>query len=88
MLPAIAPGFLGVDPSYYGWYVEGSWFLTGERRTYEEGQIVRPKVKNPVNDGGHGAWQLAARYDVINLDDDAALIPTCTLCSGGSISRA
>lgn len=78
--PTIAPEFAGVDPTYSGWYVEASWFITGEMRTYKHGEIGRPKVKNPVNEGGHGAWQLAAKYDVFNLNDNAALIPDCTMC--------
>jgi phosphate-selective porin OprO/OprP len=78
--PSIAPEFAGVDPTYSGWYVEASWYITGEMRTYKDGEIGRPKVKNPVNEGGHGAWQLAAKYDVIDLNDNAALIPDCEMC--------
>jgi phosphate-selective porin OprO/OprP len=77
---SIASDFAGVDPTYTGWYVEASWFITGEMRTYKQGEIGRPKVKNPVNEGGHGAWQVAAKYDVLNLSDNATLIPTCTMC--------
>ena len=78
--PSIAPQFAGIDPTYSGWYVEASWFITGEMRTYKEGEITRPKVRSPVNEGGHGAWQLAAKYDVLDLNDNATLIPTCTMC--------
>jgi phosphate-selective porin OprO/OprP len=78
--PDIAPGFIGVDPTYIGWYVDATWFVTGESRPYKRGEFTRPKVKNPVFEGGHGAWQLAAKYDVIDLNDNAAVIPTCTTC--------
>lgn len=86
-----------VDPNYNGWYVDASWYLTGETRTYEAdtGEFGRPKVKNPVlwgkGQGGWGAWQIAGRYDVIDLSDangtvvgfssnTASSIVGCTLC--------
>ncbi len=74
------PAAFGPDPTYVGWYVDASWFITGEHRTYKNGEFIRQKVLNPVSDGGHGAWQLAARYDVIQLSDNAETIDTCTLC--------
>ena len=50
-------------------------FLTGETRSYKEGEFGRIKVKNPVlgggKGGGWGAWQIAGRYDVIDLTDKA-----------------
>lgn len=76
----VSPVFAGPNSTYRGWYVEGSWFVTGETRPYKNGAFDRVKVLNPVFEGGHGAWQLAARYDVLNLSDNAALIPTCTMC--------
>ena len=76
----MGPGFIGVDPTYVGWYVDASWFITGEHRTYKNGEFIRQKIINPVSDGGHGAWQLAARYDVIHLSDNAATIDDCELC--------
>lgn len=76
----IAPSFDGADPTYDGWYVEASWYLTGESRTYKKGEFGRPKVKRPVFEGGHGAWQLAGKYDVINLSDKATTITDCDTC--------
>jgi phosphate-selective porin OprO and OprP len=65
-----------VNPTYFGWYVDASWYLTGETRNYlgSEGIFGRTKVKNPVwgGSGGWGAWQIAARYDVLDLSDKAA----------------
>ena len=65
-------------PTYDGWYVDASLFLTGEMRNYEAsaGEFGRTKVKNPVfgGSGGWGAWQIAGRYDVIDLSDDADAI--------------
>ena len=68
----------GKDPTYDGWYIEAGWFLTGETRSYKEGEFGRIKVKNPVlgggKGGGWGAWQIAGRYDVIDLTDQATTI--------------
>jgi phosphate-selective porin OprO/OprP len=82
------PGILApVDPTYDGWYVDASWYLTGETRNYEaaEGIFGRTKVKRPVfgGDGGRGwgAWQIAGRYDVINLGDKGAAIDAAYGCS-------
>lgn len=63
-----APSF-GFDPVYDGWYADISYFLTGESRPYKEGIFERVKVKKPVGDGGWGAWQVAARYDTIDLSE-------------------
>jgi phosphate-selective porin OprO/OprP len=65
--------FFGLpDPSYEGWYAEASWFLTGESKPYKDGVFQRVKVKNPMfKGGGWGAWQLAGRYDMVDLGDNA-----------------
>ncbi|PCI50111.1 MAG: hypothetical protein COB49_03995 [Alphaproteobacteria bacterium] len=62
------------DASFSGGYVDLSYFITGESRGYKKGAMDRVKVKNPVNEGGMGAWQVAARYDTIDLNDEEALI--------------
>lgn len=48
-----------------GGYVEGTWFVTGESRNYDvkTGAFGRPKATN--------AFQLAARYSRLKLDDTA-----------------
>jgi len=92
--PANASFFRGSDPTYVGWYVEAGWFITGETRSYNEGEFGGIKVKNPVlggdKGGGWGAWQIAGRYDVIDLTDKATAIQgipvdgdilfECTMC--------
>ena len=61
------------SPEYNGWYLSGSVFLTDDMRNYDadSGEFKRVKVRNPVwgGSGGWGAWQLAGRYDVIDLGD-------------------
>jgi len=78
--PEVAPNFVGPNPTYNGWYIDASWFITGETRPYKEGVFGRPKVLAPVFEGGHGAWQIAARYDELDLNDKAENIPTCVMC--------
>lgn len=61
----------GVD----GFYVQGSWFLTGEHRPYDGGVFRRVVPAANLDEGG-GAWQLAARYarlDATEIEPDAEL---------------
>lgn len=65
------------DPKFTGWYVEGSWILTGETKTYqanatnnEMATFNNPRVITPFdwNAGTWGAWELAARYSDLDLN--------------------
>ena len=83
----VASGIANANPTYDGWYVDASYFLTGESRPYSDGVFGRVKVKNPVfgGSGGWGAWQVAGRYDVLDLSDQAAAITAggvvdCSAC--------
>lgn len=61
--PAVVPGTRQV--TQHGWYVQGSWFLTGEQRVYRPASAnfgrITPKRDFQWGKGG-GAWELAARY--------------------------
>jgi len=59
------------DPDFHGWYVEGSWFLTGESRNYKASSGAYSKVtpKGIVGKGGYGAWELGLRFSSIDLED-------------------
>jgi phosphate-selective porin OprO/OprP len=63
----------GADPSldFDGWYAFGSVFLTGESRTFKGGVIDRLKPLRPFDPlkGNWGAFELALRYDRLNLTD-------------------
>ncbi len=48
-----------------GWYLSGSWLVTGESRVYSGGNIA-----NPRPEGKAGAVELLARYSHIDLDSD------------------
>ncbi len=56
------------DPDLDGAYVEAGVFVGG-KKTYKGGKFNRPKVNNPVTEGGHGAVSFVARYDTISLND-------------------
>jgi phosphate-selective porin OprO/OprP len=68
-----APGLSNVN--FDGGYVALSYFLTGESRSYKDGLFGRVKPKNnfSAKDGGWGAFELAARFSTINLDDNDIL---------------
>ncbi len=63
----------GTAPSldFDGYYVFGSVFLTGEARAFKGGLIdrLRPIRSFDPTKGNWGAFELAARYDRINLTD-------------------
>jgi phosphate-selective porin OprO and OprP len=56
----------------WGGYLSASYFLTGEHRNYDpaEGVFDRVEVSAPVQEGGAGAWEVAARADYIDLNDE------------------
>lgn len=58
------------DPSFFGWYAEAGYYITGETRGYKNGLWDRTKVLEPFSKGGWGALQLNARYDYLDLDSD------------------
>lgn len=55
----------GADPDFSGAYIQGSWIVTGERRGYGNG------IFRGLTPGGpdRGAWELAARYSTLDLED-------------------
>lgn len=63
------------DPEFSGYYVQGSWVITGEPRRYDyrTASWRVPKVTNPLTggaDSGWGAWEVAARYSAIDLNEN------------------
>jgi phosphate-selective porin OprO/OprP len=59
----------GTDPTFSGFYAMASYFLTGENRAYKGGLFSRVKPKKNFGAGGPGAWEIAARYSHLDLDD-------------------
>jgi len=53
------------------WSIEAGWFLTGESMKYKKGQFSGISPKRPFMGGGLGAWQLALRFENMDLNDGA-----------------
>ncbi len=59
----------GSDPAFFGAYVEGGYFFTGESRGYKGGKFDRVKVVNGFDKGGWGSLGLNLRWDYLDLTD-------------------
>jgi phosphate-selective porin OprO/OprP len=61
------------DPCYKGFYAQAGYFLTGETRPYNRANgtfdRIRP-LKNFRENGGLGAWEIAARYSYLSLNQE------------------
>ena len=69
-----APG--GTKLDFNGYYVYGTWYLTGESRAaayqlsgFNPATFGQIDIKNRLSAGGIGAWELAARFSAINLNN-------------------
>ncbi len=66
------------DLDFSGWYAQATWVLTGETRGYNitNAAFTAPKPRIPfsLNGSGWGAWELAARYSVVDLNDDEGAV--------------
>jgi len=72
------------DPQFPAYYVQAAYTLTGEHRGYKDGipRTITPK-NNFDGKGGAGAWELAARFSSINLNDGDVAGGELTVASGG-----
>jgi phosphate-selective porin OprO/OprP len=61
--------------TFSGGYVEAGWTMTGESRTYNAANGAYNGIvpAHPFPTGGLGAWELAARYSVMDLNDGLGL---------------
>jgi phosphate-selective porin OprO/OprP len=60
------------DPFLSGFYVAASWVITGEHRSYKRDEAAFSGV-DPERDflrGGYGAFEVAARYSQLDLDNE------------------
>jgi len=60
------------DSKFHGGYIQASYFLTGESRPYVDGNATFGRIvpKNSFLGGkGAGAWEVALRYDTLDLND-------------------
>jgi phosphate-selective porin OprO/OprP len=71
------------NPNFSGFYVEGTWLITGESRTYNnataafDGPSTIFHPFDPKN-GGWGAWELGVRYSDLDLNYNAGAVITAT----------
>jgi len=74
------------DPDFDGWYVQGSWVITGEPRTYNGGEArydaPKPAFNFNPSAGTWGAWEVAARYSTVNLDYRSGVANAATPTGG------
>lgn len=63
------------DLDFDAYYLEASWFLTGESRVYKHknGTFSYPKIKKIAGLGGIGAWQIAVRFSSLDLTDGSVI---------------
>ncbi|MEI7933165.1 MAG: porin, partial [Alphaproteobacteria bacterium] len=61
------------DASFGGWYAQAAWALTKEQRLWTPAtggfRGLRPAKPFDPATGACGAWELAARYSVLDLND-------------------
>ncbi len=62
----------GLKADYYGYYLQASWFLTGDEKEYRvrSGDFGAVKIKNSFGKNGLGAFELAARFSKLDRNDN------------------
>lgn len=80
------------SPSFHGFYVEGDWVITGERRAYntQTAAFDAPPVAHPFSwsGGGLGAVELVARYSDTDLNFDAGALGTAPRATRSAAARS
>jgi phosphate-selective porin OprO/OprP len=73
------------DPHFSGYYVEGTWLLTGEARKYnsQSAAFDAPPVAHPFSfgHGGWGAWEVGVRYSDADLNYEPGAAGTAQAAS-------
>jgi phosphate-selective porin OprO/OprP len=79
------------SPNFSGYYVSGSWILTGEARKYNSTTAAfdAPAVAHPfsLSGGGLGAWELAVRYSDMDLNYSAGAAGTAVPTAANAVIR-
>jgi phosphate-selective porin OprO/OprP len=72
------PALGGPSNNFDGGYIQASYALTGETRTYNKStgayNAIAPAVAANLSTGNWGAWEIAGRYSEINLNDKLGII--------------
>lgn len=61
------------DTDLSAYSFEGGFFLTGESKNYDKAAFGSISPKRPFGKGGWGAWEVAARYENMDLNDGAVV---------------
>ena len=65
------------NPTFRGWYVQGAWTLTGESHTWSSAnggfKGIKPAKPFKPDANAWGAFELAGRYSVLDLDSHEGL---------------
>ena len=87
----------GASQFYSGYYVQGSVFLTGESRAASYNNYVKSwnspgtfsdvAIKNPLNKGGIGAFEVAGRFSELNLNNHGVAGFPSTSTLGGRVEN-
>jgi phosphate-selective porin OprO/OprP len=79
------------NPNFHGYYVSGTWVITGEARKYntQTGAFDAPPVAHPfsLSKGGWGAWELGVRYSDMDLNYHQGAAGTYVPTTANSIIR-
>ncbi len=77
------------NPDFAGWYVQGTWVLTGEARRYNtetaSWQSPRPTKPFSLKNGDLGAWELAARFSKLDLNFNQGIVGANTTAALGPV---
>jgi len=72
--PSLTPG-QGSDPTFFGFYAQVGWYLTGEARSFDKGSgtwlRTVPKANFWTGEGGSGAIEIVLRWDATDLTDES-----------------
>jgi phosphate-selective porin OprO/OprP len=80
----VRKGSVAGDIGHGAWQLAGSWVLTGEAAT-DGSTGVRPRANFDFGGGHYGAFQIAARYHALTVDDRAFAL---NLAAAGSSAKA
>lgn len=76
---AIAPAAAKPDLNFDGWYAQASWTIAGEGRGWSKANAA---FTQPKSDSAWGAWEVAARYSDLDLNDRAGIFALATPYGG------
>lgn len=64
-------GVANKNLTFDGWYADAAWTITGESRTYKNGNFtyLAPEKPFSISKGQWGAWELAARYSAVDVSN-------------------